>query len=116
MNRLRAWLAEWPETVWILALGAAFYGALRWAAYYAPHAGLDGGETAVALFPGLIQVIAIWFMAWLCKRTYMRDHTGEQEQALWDAASAGNPWPLALDLAQWVLCLAPGLLVYRLLG
>ena len=96
MSRLRAWLKEWPELVWLLALGAALYAGLKWAAYYAPNAGLDGFEAIVALFPGLIQGVAI-----TGKRTYNRDHDDEQETWLWFCAHKRNPWPLLLDTLQW---------------
>lgn len=101
MNRLRAWLKEWPEGLWLLVLAAALYAGLKWAAYYAPNAGLEGFENVVALLPGLIQGFAITGAAWLCKRTYTRDHDDEAEDALWHEVFNGNPFPLFLDTLQW---------------
>jgi hypothetical protein len=116
MNRLRAWLKEWQELVWFLVAAALLWQGLEWLRVNDPHAGIEGWANVIALVHGLFQGIVITFGAWVCKRSYQRDHTDAQEDAIWDAALAGNPWPLALDTLQWALWLAIWLLVYRLLG
>lgn len=88
MNRwLREKLSEWQDVGWVLFALVLAIATYEWVRYYDPRAGVDGFGSLAHWTLAAVKGFLVTLSAWLCKRTYTRDLTTEDEATLADRAT-----------------------------
>lgn len=102
-DKIKGFVAEWQDgLLWVplvLALLLLVTAAVQW---FDPRAGVDGLGFLQGYAALLLKGVLVTFMAWLCKRTYTRDASADDEVMLVARATAGQWIPLVVDRLEWL--------------
>lgn len=106
-DRIKRAIANWQDlAIWLPLM----LGLLLAATYLLPRADPMAAVDGLGFLQGyaalLVKGVLITFAAWMCKRTYTRDHDDNSEDLMWQQARDwGRVWPLVVDRLEWAMWL-----------
>lgn len=114
-EKVRKFLRDQREVLWIALAVAVLYGTWKGIGYVDPRSGLDGfGSLFNYLLLLILGALASW-LAWVCKRLYWHDLSEDEETDLRAKAKAGDrhaKFMLILDRSETLAWLAFWLFVF----